>query len=541
MQDKIEPTASEQAAWHAGLNKGRAQKSCLMQIQEPAVNQQLTTEQQPVAGQCRFKEREWGACHPKHVAMVLFSPHEWPDYEVRYLYAAPVLAAQPDSLQALRALHDSVELAMQRGALSERALEIIILQPATDVLMRSAVIVPDHIHSTEANSLYGESYGVDWVYEGKKAAQPEGSVSNATLEAAPAAVAVPDEREALQAFVKFAEGRIEELGMLSPEMQVVLDMARVALAATPAAFEQLRVNPESEPVAKYVYGEKTALLDVVALSVALESAKKQIAATPAADAPTGMLKKSAITIGDLIFRAQLLLSPGSKDAPETLGYIEDVRGFFYLLAKNCGGMSNEVIEASAEDWMTEEGKAEAKVFLEAVFLDRAKSAETAAAPVVLPEPVGWIDKSALEWIGSRERGTDAYVTAYLHKSQCAEAGDSIFTEPQVRALLAEVSAPAAQAVEQAPVLYVSKGQLAKHRDPDGPDSTEHGRYLPARVTPAGKFITPLFAAPQAQADALYCADCGCPETSWCSCPDSPMNPKPGTKERTAAIAAAKGE
>ena len=40
---------------------------------------------------------------------------------------------------------------------------------------------------------------------------------------------------------------------------------------------------------------------------------------------------------------------------------------------------------------------------------------------------------------------------------------------------------------------------------------------------------------------LFCADCGCPETSWCSCPDSPMNTKPGTKERIAAIAAAKGE
>ena len=49
MQDKIEPTASEQAAWHAGLDEGRAQKSCLVQIQEPAVNQQLTTEQEPVA------------------------------------------------------------------------------------------------------------------------------------------------------------------------------------------------------------------------------------------------------------------------------------------------------------------------------------------------------------------------------------------------------------------------------------------------------------------------------------------------------------
>lgn len=59
----------------------------------------------------------------------------------------------------------------------------------------------------------------------------------------------------------------------------------------------------------------------------------------------------------------------------------------------------------------------------------------------------------------------------------------------------------AQAVEQAPILYVSKGQLDNHSDPDGPDSANAGRYLPCRITPAGKFTTPLFAAPQGQAGA----------------------------------------
>ena len=44
------------------------------------------------------------------------------------------------------------------------------------------------------------------------------------------------EREALQAFVKFAEGRKEELGGLSLEMHEVLDLARAALAATPEAY-----------------------------------------------------------------------------------------------------------------------------------------------------------------------------------------------------------------------------------------------------------------------------------------------------------------
>lgn len=30
----------------------------------------------------------------------------------------------------------------------------------------SAVLVPDYVHASDANRLYGESYGVDWVYEG---------------------------------------------------------------------------------------------------------------------------------------------------------------------------------------------------------------------------------------------------------------------------------------------------------------------------------------------------------------------------------------
>ena len=116
----------------------------------------------------------------------------------------------------------------------------------------------------------------------------------------------------------------------------------------------------------------------------------------------------------------------------------------------------------------------------------------AAAPVVLPEPVAW----------RHSRTHDLHDAE--NEVQLADAdahAEPLFTEQQVRALLAGVSAPAAVAVEQAPVLYVSKGQLSNHRDPDGPDSANAGRYLPARITPAGNFTMPLFAAPQAQADA----------------------------------------
>jgi len=53
--------------------------------------------------------------------------------------------------------------------------------------------------------------------------------------------------------------------------------------------------------------------------------------------------------------------------------------------------------------------------------------------------------------------------------------------------LAQIEEPAQ------PVLYVSPGQLANHSNPEGPESEKAGRYLPARVTPAGKFTQPLYA------------------------------------------------
>ena len=61
----------------------------------------------------------------------------------------------------------------------------------------------------------------------------------------------------------------------------------------------------------------------------------------------------------------------------------------------------------------------------------------------------------------------------------------------------------------APVLYVSKEQLNNHRDHA---DSEAGRYLPCRITPAGKFTTPLYAAPQAQAEDARDAEIALPKT-----------------------------
>ena len=44
----------------------------------------------PVGGQSRFKgEKDWQWCSAEHVAMVLATPSEWQNYEVRYVYAHP--------------------------------------------------------------------------------------------------------------------------------------------------------------------------------------------------------------------------------------------------------------------------------------------------------------------------------------------------------------------------------------------------------------------------------------------------------------------
>ena len=87
---------NERLAMRYGWAAAMEAKQCLHQIQEPAVNQQLTTEQEPVWGQSRFHGQPWMSCAAEHVTMVLADQRYAAEgYEARYLYAAPVLAAQP--------------------------------------------------------------------------------------------------------------------------------------------------------------------------------------------------------------------------------------------------------------------------------------------------------------------------------------------------------------------------------------------------------------------------------------------------------------
>ena len=94
------------------------------------------------------------------------------------------------------------------------------------------VVVPDDMSSTEANTKYGESYGVDWVYEGKTAA--------------PAAVTVPD----LQDMLRELRVQIHKITVhLAPTSDcsgvwMAHDKMSAALAATPAAAPVVLPEPD---------------------------------------------------------------------------------------------------------------------------------------------------------------------------------------------------------------------------------------------------------------------------------------------------------
>lgn len=61
------------------------------EVQELARMALAAMDSEPVAGEARFKEERprWTPCTAEHVSMVLANPEDWPNYEVRYLYAAP--------------------------------------------------------------------------------------------------------------------------------------------------------------------------------------------------------------------------------------------------------------------------------------------------------------------------------------------------------------------------------------------------------------------------------------------------------------------
>ena len=115
--------------------------------------------------------------------------------------------------------------------------------------------------------------------------------------------------------------------------------------------------------------------------------------------------------------------------------------------------------------------------LQGSVVDKTVNLQDAAAAPVVPHEPDRIARNLMQFVG-------------LDKDTARKCQEVVRC-----ALLATATGLPAQAVEQSPVLYVSKEQLDSHTDHA---DSEAGRYLPCRITPAGKFITPLFAVPHSQ-------------------------------------------
>ncbi|WP_233209910.1 hypothetical protein [Comamonas sp. 26] len=208
-----------------------APSQCLLQIQEPAVNQQLTTEQEPVWGQSRFHGQPWMSCAAEHVTMVLADQRYAAEgYEARYLYAAPVLAAQPEDPMDWRLPCDvtvgggTIGKGCRLGTLVLRMKVLYKMATGEDADEVAARTVEQRTEFLAA-------------LRQQAATEPQ---------AAPAAVAVPDAvRDALlqsEAALEVATARIlkadpdHSISVTSEAKALVA--VRAALAATPAADAQ---------------------------------------------------------------------------------------------------------------------------------------------------------------------------------------------------------------------------------------------------------------------------------------------------------------
>lgn len=104
------PTREAMEKYHCNPERVRELEECRERNLETIdrLNDLLNAAQQcvqPVAGQSRMFGGEWGSCSVEHVAMVLAAPHEWKDYEARYLYAHPT----PQGLDAHRAIKSAAD------------------------------------------------------------------------------------------------------------------------------------------------------------------------------------------------------------------------------------------------------------------------------------------------------------------------------------------------------------------------------------------------------------------------------------------------
>ncbi len=109
----------------------RAQLAAAPQAVQPAV---------PVGGQSRFKgEKDWQWCAAEHVAMVLATPSEWQNYEVRYVYAHPAEGIQSHAEAAAAVCINSALKRIHAGKPSEA---VAPLEHALSALAHLSEAVP---------------------------------------------------------------------------------------------------------------------------------------------------------------------------------------------------------------------------------------------------------------------------------------------------------------------------------------------------------------------------------------------------------------
>lgn len=197
---------NERLAMRYGWAAAMEAKQCLHQIQEPApvqaaVDAPVAMQESIIAG-ALFDFCGYLTTLSKESAITASEAHE----------AAPMVDALKTWADK-RDLHiDDADVHGWRAALSAQA---------------APIVVPDDMPSTEANTKYGESYGVDWVYEGKKAA--------------PVAVG---KREAFEAWCSKRNPNVADLFARNGTIYLReavraawegFQAGRAALAATPAA------------------------------------------------------------------------------------------------------------------------------------------------------------------------------------------------------------------------------------------------------------------------------------------------------------------
>lgn len=147
---------------HTELGGPNTIEEAQTQLTERVLAALAAMDSEPVAGEARFKEeRHWSACTSAHVSMVLAHPEDWPNYEVRYLYAAP---PAPVSVPAAMEIDDDFDSAFEHGkAVGWNAYRAAMLQ--AEPVSNSDELPLDY--------LQGHKDGLEWAAQLAEANHPQ--------------------------------------------------------------------------------------------------------------------------------------------------------------------------------------------------------------------------------------------------------------------------------------------------------------------------------------------------------------------------------